>query len=371
MTDHGRGRSRLNGFGAELCRERTGGVSLHPPTLTPLFAAATTPYVYPMTRAPFRSSVHARAKWRNRMQTWLLAGGSILLMSLIAFAVLGLVGLVWAAILSAFGLWTALRMSSRMVLGLYRTRKLGLGDVPALSRLVREIAARADLPAVPSLYYVPSRVMNAFAVGKPHDSAIAVTDGILRGLTYRQLAGVLAHEISHIRNGDLAVMALADVVSRLTSIMSVVGLITLALYLPSIVEAGGNVPWLAIGLLVFAPTIGGLLQLALSRAREYDADLDALSLTGDPEGLASALMTLERKQGGLWEGLLLPGARLPDPSILRTHPRTEDRVRRILAMAPSVTDTMTFRDERAAPGRTIVPQIPRPRFHVSRMGLWY
>ena len=102
-----------------------------------------------------------------------------------------------------------------------------------------------------------------FAVGQTTDSAIAVTDGLIRNLTLRQLAGVLAHEVSHIRNKDLTVMALGDVLSRLTGTLATFGLLigVPAAYLTS----GGNVPWVAIAALVAAPTIGGLLQLALSR----------------------------------------------------------------------------------------------------------
>jgi Zn-dependent protease with chaperone function len=90
---------------------------------------------------------------------------------------------------------------------------------------MRELTARADLPSVPALYYVPSKMMNAFAVGKPEDSAVAVTDGLIRNLNLRQITGVLAHEVSHIRNGDLKVMALGDTLSRLTGSISTFGLL--------------------------------------------------------------------------------------------------------------------------------------------------
>ena len=88
-------------------------------------------------------------------------------------------------------------------------------------------------------------------------------------------------------------------------------------------------PWLPILLLYLAPTLGSLLQLALSRTREYDADLDGAALTGDPMGLASALGRIERYQGHLWEDLVPGGRRIPQPSVLRSHPRTEDRIARL------------------------------------------
>ena len=127
--------------------------------------------------------------------------------------------------------------------------------------------------------------------------------------------------------------------------------------------------WLLIALLVLSPTIASLLQLALSRTREYDADLDAAGLTGDPRGLASALEKLERYQGGLFETLLLPGRRVPQPSLLRTHPPTRDRIARLLALepeaAPRILGSMT---SEALPARfRTVPGGPRWR----ATGLWY
>ena len=113
---------------------------------------------------------------------------------------------------------------------------------------------------------------------------------------------MLAHEISHVAHEDIKVMALADMVSRFTSLMSTVGIISLFLNIGSYASgAGGSVPWLAVAVLLASPTVGGLLQMALSRTREFDADLGAAMLTGDPDGLASALAKLERMQGRRWE----------------------------------------------------------------------
>ena len=320
--------------------------------------------------SPLDEAARRRHRLRNVLHTWLLILGSGALVALIAWILFGTAGLVWAALLTGVGLWSASQVSPRMVLGLYGAKRLSRFDLPELHHVVRQLSARADLPAMPELYYVPSRMMNAFAVGRPEESAIAVTDGLLRGLNLRQVASVLAHEISHVRNGDLQVMALGDVLTRLTSLMSTVGLIALAVSLPAMIAAGMQVPWLALLLLVFAPTIGGLMQLALSRAREYDADLDAAGLTGDPQGLASALVTLERRQGRLWEGLLLPGSRLPDPSLLRTHPRTEERVERLMSLTPPPGRTIDVPDRwdefaaRPSPLRA-------PRINWRRLGTWY
>jgi heat shock protein HtpX len=177
-----------------------------------------------------------------------------------------------------------------------------------------------------------------------------LTDGMIRTLSLRELSGVLAHEISHIRNGDLWLMGLADTVSRLTRMMSLFGQILL---------------------LVLAPTIGALLQLALSRTREYDADLGGALLTGDPMALAGALRKLERYGRGLWESLLMPGRRNPNPSLLRTHPPTEERIRRLAALSGQLgPDRIVPANDEHLPGagrfRAVQAQ---PRHRLT--GLWY
>jgi heat shock protein HtpX len=312
-----------------------------------------------------------RHDFRNTLHTWLLIIGAGLLMAVIAWTVYGPTGIFYAAVFGAVGLWSASKASPKLVLKLYKARPLAPNELTELQSIIRELTARADLPAVPTLHYVPSQMMNAFAVGKPEDSAIAVTDGLLRGLTVRQLAGVLAHEISHIRNGDLKVMAIGDILNRITSFMATFGLFALIFSIPAMLAADMKLPWLGFIFLLLAPTAGGLLQLALSRAREYDADLDAAGLTGDPEGLASALAVLERRQGRMWEGLVFPGGRSPEPSLLRSHPKTADRIERLLSLRKQPGPPMIVRDDAHRPDRSITPIIRPPRIHWHRMGLWY
>jgi heat shock protein HtpX len=262
------------------------------------------------------------------------------------------------------------RLSPELVLKLYKARPMPEEDFPEGHRILRQLSARAGLPSAPDLYYVPSQLMNAFAVGKRDDAAVAVTDALIRGLSPRQFAGVLAHEMSHIRNEDLKVMALADMVSRLTAVMSTTGLFLLLLNLPGLIAGGAGVPWAGIALLWAAPTIGALMQLALSRAREYDADLDAVALTGDPEGLASALLKLEKSQGRQWE-MMLPGGRVPQPSVLRSHPKTSERVRRLLALAGREEGEGPWDGHDLVAPHSPVPLIPGPRYRLPGTGLWY
>ncbi|HEU0221095.1 MAG TPA: zinc metalloprotease HtpX, partial [Paracoccaceae bacterium] len=176
---------------------------------------------------------------------------------LAVYVLLGLVG----------GLIFAPVAPKEFLLSLYRARRLGARDFPDGVELLARLAARAGLPAVPALYYIPSSVPNAFALGGPADSAIAVTDGILRLLDRHEFAGVLAHEVAHIANRDLWLMGLADMMSRLTALLSYAGQIVLLLNLPLLLTGQVTVPWIAPLVLVFAPTIMSLLQLALSRTR--------------------------------------------------------------------------------------------------------
>lgn len=312
-------------------------------------------------------AVERQFNLRNLLHTILLVAITALLAGIMAWTVFGTSGLIYAAVFGAIGIYMLGCMSPTMVLKMYKARELDPHELPELHRVVRDLAKRADLPAVPRLYYVPSQMLNAFAVGKREDSAVAVTDGLLRAMTTRQLAGILAHEVSHVRNGDLKVMGLADVLNRITGFMSTLGL----LGIPAFFGLGWNIPIIGLALLIFAPTIGGLLQLALSRAREFDADLDGASLTGDPEGLATALALLEKRQQGKWEGLVLPGSRLPEPSMLRSHPRTEDRIARLMALKTGNRHAYPTAVERAEPGPSIVPPIGSPKIRWQRMGVWY
>lgn len=284
----------------------------------------------------FRQKQHA---WLNTLHTWLLLGGSLLLFALCAWVFFGRDGIIYAVIFGGISLFMASRVSPKLVLRMYKAQKVTPSQFPTGHQILAKLSERAGLEQQPELYIVPSNMMNAFAVGRKNDSAIAFTDKLVRALTVRELAGVMAHEVTHIRNQDVRVMAIADMVSRFTSMLSTFGMIALFINLPMILVGGGAAfPWLAILLLMGAPTIGGLLQLALSRTREYDADLGAVMLTGDPDGLASALWKLEKAQQRHWEGMVLPGGRVPNPSILRTHPRTEDRVERLMALKPAGPD---------------------------------
>ncbi|MGE6031028.1 zinc metalloprotease HtpX [Klebsiella pneumoniae] len=309
-------------------------------------------------------NVGARHRWHNRLQTVLLV-----------LTLLGIAAVAGSLLLGDGGLWLALAAAgftlllepaaaSGLTLRLYGARPLHPDEAPDLWAVLRELAARAGLPTVPVPHYVPSGVVNAFATGSKHHAAIALTDGLLRSLTPRELTGVLGHEIAHIANEDLRVMGLADSISRLTHLLALLGQLAIVLSLPTLLLGVTEVNWPALLLLTVAPQLALLAQLGLSRVREFDADRLAAELTGDPHGLASALAKIERVSRS-WRAWLLPGWGNPEPSWLRTHPATAERIERLLELAPPPA-MPPFPSARFDPEVTVSPRPPRWRTG----GLW-
>lgn len=308
--------------------------------------------------------------WLNRLQSLALLLFMGAYLGLLGWLLAGPSGLAALLVSGAIAVMINPAAAPHWVMHLYRARRLSARDAPALLELVATLGRRAALPAIPALYYVPSETLNAFAVGHPRRSAIAVTDGLLRRLDLRKLAGVLAHETSHIRSNDLWVMGLADMCSRATSLLSLFGQLLLIVNLPLLLFGELGIDWWLIALLVVAPTVSAMAQLALSRTREFDADLNAARLTGDPDGLAAALARIERIQGGWMERVFLPGRGIPDPSLLRTHPQTGDRIARLQALKRQIVPDATLPWMHA--GDTPLPGPPverRPRWHSN--GLWH
>lgn len=310
--------------------------------------------------------------WRNRIQSLALLGFMGGFLALLGWLLWGGDGVLLLLLTGAVAVILNPSISPRWVMRLYGAMRIGPTEAPTLTLAIERLAERARLPSQPVLYRVPSRTLNAFAVGNPHQAVIAVTDGLMETLNLRELIGVLAHEMSHIRNQDLWVMGLADIFSRATSVLSLGGQFLLLINLPLLMVGAATIDWWVIGLLIFAPSLSAIAQLALSRNREYDADLNAAALTGDPEGLARALLKIERVQGGWMERVLLPGRRIPDPSLLRTHPETSDRIRRLMSLRRD-TDDATRPGFPATPSDEQVrlrgPVSRPPRWHIS--GLWH
>ena len=321
---------------------------------------------------------------QNRWHSLLLLIMLVALLSVIGWLILGLVGLLAAWVFCGITYLSSQNISPGVILRMYRARRIEAHQAPELLRMFGELARRAELAPIPSLYIIPTRLPNAFAVGIGERSAVAITDGLLRMLTARETAGVLAHELAHIQHEDTRLMAFADGVSRLIGAAAQISLVGIFLLFPLLCSGlvGGWTlfrMFVAFLLLLVAPTISNLLQLALSRAREFDADLGSAMLTGDPLGLASALRKLDRlRPTSIWD-VLFPGQRMPQPAIIRSHPPTVHRVERLEALRKKADESAEIvfvepvATRRQPRHRILVPvSAPvreKPRIH--RNGIWY
>ncbi len=225
---------------------------------------------------------------QNSLHTALLFAGLAALVAVSGWMLFGISGLAWSAVTLGTVLLLMPNLPPELLMRMYRARRVVPQSGDQFSELLDILAERAELPKRPTLYVVPSMALNAFAAGKPDHAAIALTEGLLRRLTLREIAGVMAHEVSHIRNNDLWVMGVADALTRVTQAMSYVAVFLAMLNLVAAFQGEQHASWPAILFLYLSPMLSNLLQLGLSRAREYDADLEAAQLTGDPLGLAAA-----------------------------------------------------------------------------------
>ncbi|MGJ7456798.1 zinc metalloprotease HtpX [Halomonas sp. MA07-2] len=270
---------------------------------------------------------------RNTVQHLLILAGLALLLTVPGYLLAGSLGVVWAFGLVALTLYMGGRIPPRLALARASAGRLRRHQAPELYRVLDILYRRAGLSREPQLFFVPATDLNAFAVGDAREGGIAITDGLLHTLGLRQLAGVLAHEVSHLRHGDTRVMSMAATMTRLTIWGAFLVQLGLLVMLPMVVAGEVRMPWLELLAVALAPSASTLLQLALSRNREFTADLEAAALTRDPKGLAAALQELERHQG-LWLSALLPGGRPPGWFwLLQTHPPTGERIRRLLALS--------------------------------------
>jgi heat shock protein HtpX len=292
------------------------------------------------------------------------------ILSLVGFILAGVDGILWAAFLGIMILLISPNISPAFILSMYGGRLLSAKDAPGLHQIIQGLSARADLPAPPALYYLPSRLMNAFSVGSSANPAIGLSDALLNTLTMREISAVLAHEISHIQHNDVRVMTYADIISRITNTLSLTGYLLIFLNLPLYFLGMVTISWLALAVLIVAPTMMSFLQLSLSRMKEFNADHQAVLLTGDPEGLAMALSKLEVYESSIVDMLFGRGHKGSIPSVLRTHPSTEERIKRLLSQKQPTEQAVKYPNH----DRFYVPvdyqkHIKKPRRHLG--GFWY
>ena len=311
-------------------------------------------------------------KLRNSLHSLLLLVGIGAVLALSAMLVWGWAGLLWSGLAVVLLVVFAPRIPPEAIMRMYRAREVDPRFAGEVGRVIDAVVRRAGLTRRPRLYVIPSATLNAFATGTQKNASIGITEGLLRTLSLRELAGVLGHEISHIRNNDLWVMSLADAMSRFTQALSTLAVLLASINFMGMLVGVTFISWWAILVLYLAPLISSLLQLGLSRAREYDADLEGAMLTGDPHGLISALAKLERYTGRFWEDLMfpVPGRRVPPPSLLRSHPRTEDLIARLRDLdTKPMPPPVVSKDEPALTASPWGSAVITPRLRWP--GIWY
>ena len=278
----------------------------------------------------------------NMLKTGVLLGVLTALFVVIGYALGGQQGMV-----VAFALAVAMNMfsywfSDKIVLAMYGARPISEAEAPRLYAIVRRLATRAQIP-MPPVYLIPTDAPNAFATGRsPDHAAVAVTEGIMRILDEDELEGVLAHELSHVRNRDVLISTIAATLAG--AITYLAHMMQWAAFFgggrSSDDEEGGS-PWAMLLLAILAPFAAMLVQLAVSRAREYQADASGARLAGRSSGLAKALEKLETAARAepmpanpatahLFIVNPLSGQTLT--RLFSTHPPIEDRIRRLRAM---------------------------------------
>ncbi len=277
---------------------------------------------------------------KNTFKTYVLLAGLGGLMVLIGsfFGRVGaVIGLGLGLLIVGFAYWK----SDKIAIKAARAVPASEAEMPEYYRTVRELTAEAGMP-MPKLYITPDAQPNAFATGRnPEHAAVAVTQGILQILTWEELRGVLAHEISHVGNRDILIGSVAAAVATGISFIANMA-IWGAMFGGGGDDDNGPNPIALLLLAILAPLAAGLLQMALSRSREFEADRSGARLIGNGEPLARALLKLDQAsrvvpmavqpaQASKYIVNPLTGRRIQFAKLFTTHPPTEERVARLRA----------------------------------------
>jgi len=279
----------------------------------------------------------------NRVKTFVLLTALTLLMVAMGNAIGGRTGMVFAFFMAAAMNFFSYWFSDKIVLSMYGAREVTEQEAPQFYGIIRRLAIQGSLP-MPKVYIIPSDSPNAFATGRnPEHAAVAATEGILRILSPDELAGVMAHELSHVSNRDILVSTIAATIAGAISMLG--NMLQWAAIFgggrSDDDERGSMVGSLAMA--IIAPLAAMLIQLAVSRSREYLADESGARLCGDPLSLANALRKLESGSRMLPMAEARPATAhmfIVNPltggglmSLFSTHPPMEERIARLEAMA--------------------------------------
>ncbi len=235
--------------------------------------------------------------------------------------------------------------SDKLVLKMYAAQEVDETSAPQFYAMVRELAQRAQLP-MPKVYVINEDAPNAFATGRnPEHAAVAATTGIMRVLTQAELRGVMAHELAHVRHRDILISTVSATMAGAISMLANVAMF----FGGRDSEGRPHNPLVSMLVMILAPIAASLIQMAISRAREFEADRGGAEISGDPRALASALQKIQQYARGI---PLAPAERHPETAqmmvinplssgglrgLFSTHPPTEERVEKLLAMQPGAT----------------------------------
>jgi heat shock protein HtpX len=228
--------------------------------------------------------------------------------------------------------------SDKIVLKIYHAREVTSAEAPELCSMVQRLADRAGLP-MPKVCIVNSPMANAFATGRdPKHAAVAVTTGIMKILDKNELEGVIAHELTHVKNRDTLISAMAATLAGVITYMA--NIAQWGLIFGGRDDDGGNIVG-ALAMIILAPIAALLIQLAISRGREFGADKGGAEISGKPLALASALAKLEGAAGAIKVDanpstahmfIVNPLKGRAMASLFSTHPSTEERIKRLTSM---------------------------------------
>lgn len=276
----------------------------------------------------------------NWIKTSILMAGIIALFGAVGGVIGGRQGMLIALVLGgAMNLW-AYWFSDKMVLRMYHAREVDEASSPYLYNMVRDLAQRAGLP-MPRVYIIDEAQPNAFATGRnPENAAVAATTGILQMLSERELRGVMAHELAHVKNRDILISTISATIAGAISSLAQFGMFFGGS------REGEERPNAVVSIIVMilAPIAGMLIQMAISRTREFGADRGGAEISGDPEALASALAKIDAYARGI---PLHTAEQHPETAqmmimnplsggglrgLFSTHPSTEERIARLRAL---------------------------------------
>ncbi len=278
----------------------------------------------------------------NYLKTGVLIAALTALFGAVGYALGGTSWAVGALVIAGLLNLVALWQSDRLVLAAHHAVPVTRADDPVLYDMVERLARRAGLP-MPALYVVPDPAPNAFATGRsPKHAAVAVTEGILHSMTREELEGVLGHEMAHIKNRDMLIQTVtATIAGAISMLANILGFAFM--FGGADDDEGGGLG--ALLMIIVAPILAMIVQMAISRGREYEADRVGAQIAGNPRGLADALERLAAYHERVPSRVAAPAMQhlyIAQPlsggslaSLLSTHPPIEERVRRLRMMAAS------------------------------------